>query len=96
MSHPGRQIGCARRLFFNSWRSICAGVDDALKRADSNLKRRAMNTLRTLLSTLRHRSAAQAPKLLSEASARARYRFRHSMLGEPGIDEAVRIYGLGR
>jgi hypothetical protein len=55
-----------------------------------------MNTLRSFFSTLRHRRADHAAKWGSEASAQARYRFRHSMLGEPGLDEAVRIYGVGR
>ncbi len=55
-----------------------------------------MNSFRTLLSTLRHRPTAQATKLVSEASQRARSRFRHSMLGEPGLDEAVRLFGVGR
>ncbi len=55
-----------------------------------------MNTLRSLLSTLRHRRAAHVSTRLSEVSARARSRFRHSMLGEPGIDEAVRLFGVGR
>jgi len=55
-----------------------------------------MNTFRSLISTLRHRRTAQAVRLVSEASATARHRFRHSMLGEPGIDEAVRLFGVGR
>jgi hypothetical protein len=72
------------------------GIDAGLAPVKSNLKRRAMNSLRTLLSTLRHRRSAQATKLVCEASQRARYRFRHSMLGEPGLDEAVRLFGVGR
>ncbi len=55
-----------------------------------------MNTLRNFLSALRHRRTAYGSARFSEASARARYRFRHSMLGEPGIDEAVRLFGVGR
>jgi hypothetical protein len=55
-----------------------------------------MNTFRSFLSALRHRRAAYASNRVSEASQRARYRFRHSMLGEPGIDEAARLFGVGR
>lgn len=55
-----------------------------------------MNTFHSLISTFRHRRTAQAARLVSEASVRARYRFSRSMLGEPGIDEAVRLFGVGR
>jgi hypothetical protein len=72
------------------------GVAAGLAPTEFELKRRAMNTFRSLISTLRHRRAAQAVRLVSETSARARYRFSHSMLGEPGIDEAVRLFGVGR
>jgi hypothetical protein len=55
-----------------------------------------MNSLRSFLSALRHRRAQHASKWVCGVSERARYRFRHSMLGEPGIDEAVRLFGVGR
>lgn len=52
-----------------------------------------MHTLHTLLSALRHRHQALQ---VSQASLSAQSRFRHSMLGESGIHEAVRLYGVGR
>ncbi len=55
-----------------------------------------MNSLRSFLSSLRQGRAQHSSKMISEASRRARYRFRHSMLGEPGIDEAIRLFGVGR
>jgi hypothetical protein len=55
-----------------------------------------MSSLRQFLSILRRKHAARAPRLASEATRRARQRFRHSMLGEPGLDEAVRLFGVGR
>ncbi len=55
-----------------------------------------MNRFRSLLSSLRQPRAAQGSKVLSEVSKKARNRFRHSILGEPGIDEAVRLFGVGR
>jgi hypothetical protein len=55
-----------------------------------------MNAFRAFLSSFRHSRVARQTQRVSDASARARYRFRHSMLGEPGIDEAVRLYGVGR
>jgi len=55
-----------------------------------------MKSLRALLFSLRHRRPGRAENPMSEASLRARYRFRHSMLGEPGLDEAMRLFGIGR
>lgn len=55
-----------------------------------------MNTFRSILSAVRHARAQRLTLPRSDASIRARYRFSHSMLGEPGLDEAVRIYGIGR
>jgi hypothetical protein len=55
-----------------------------------------MNTLRSLISALRHGRAAPHNRPISQASLWARSRFRHSMLGESGIHEAVRLFGVGR
>ncbi len=55
-----------------------------------------MNTLRTLFSAVRHGHVAQQPHTVSQASLWAQSRFRRSMLGESGIHEAARLYGVGR
>ena len=55
-----------------------------------------MHTLHTLLSALRHGRVAQKHRPISQASLCAQSRFRHSMLGESGIHEAVRLFGVGR
>ena len=55
-----------------------------------------MNTFQTLLSALRPGGVATVQRPTSQASLRARSRFRHSMLGEPGIHEAARLFGVGR
>jgi hypothetical protein len=54
-----------------------------------------MNALRTLLAAVtRGRIARNAHP--SQASLWAQSRFRHSMLGESGLHEAARLYGVGR
>lgn len=55
-----------------------------------------MNTLHTLLSLVRHDRVAGQIRPVSQASLWAQSRFRHSMLGESGIHEAVRLFGVGR
>jgi hypothetical protein len=55
-----------------------------------------MNTFQTLLSTIRRGRVAGEIRPASPASLWARSRFRHSMLGEPGIHEAARLFGVGR
>lgn len=55
-----------------------------------------MNTFQTLLSTIRHERVAEKNRPISQASLWERSRFRHSMLGESGIHEAARLYGIGR
>ncbi len=55
-----------------------------------------MNKLFSLLSTTLRQQRPASSKQVSEASAKARDRFRHSMLGEPGIGEAIRLFGVGR
>ena len=55
-----------------------------------------MNTLKSILSALRHGRIAPRARPISQASLWAQSRFRHSMLGESGIHEAARLYGVGR
>ena len=55
-----------------------------------------MHTIHTLLSVLRHGRIGQKTRPISQASLWAQSRFRHSMLGECGIHEAVRLFGVGR
>ena len=55
-----------------------------------------MNPIQTLLAAVKHGPAAHQHKPRSEASLWARYRFRHSMLGESAVHEAARLYGVGR
>lgn len=55
-----------------------------------------MITLNTLISAMRHGRTAHDNRPVSQASLVARSRFRHSMLGEPGIHEAARLFGVGR
>jgi hypothetical protein len=45
---------------------------------------------------MRHGHFVQQPRTVSQASLSAQSRFRHSMLGESGIHEAVRLFGVGR
>jgi len=55
-----------------------------------------MNTLHTLFSSLRHSRVARPSAPASMASVWAQNRFRHSMLGESGIHEVMRLFGVGR
>jgi hypothetical protein len=53
-----------------------------------------MNTLHVLLTAIGHGRPTIRP--ISQATLCAQRRFRHSMLGESGIHEAVRLFGVGR
>lgn len=55
-----------------------------------------MNLFQSLFSIVRHGHSARQSRPISQASLWAQSRFRHSMLGEAGIHEAVRLYGVGR
>jgi hypothetical protein len=55
-----------------------------------------MNTFKTFFSTVSRGGAAQQSRQISQVSLWAQYRFRHSMIGESGIHEAARLYGVGR
>ena len=55
-----------------------------------------MNTLQTLLSAVKPGRVAAPERQISHASLWAQSRFRHSMLGESGIHEAARLFGVGR
>lgn len=54
-----------------------------------------MNPIHTLLAAVRNDRPTQR-RQQSLSSLWARYRFRHSMLGESAIHEAARLYGVGR
>jgi hypothetical protein len=94
MPQRRRSAVTADALFFNICRSICAVIGDIRRRLE--LRAIPVSRLRLLLSAVRHPRAARSVISLSEASRRARCRLRHSMLGEPGVDEAVRLFGIGR
>lgn len=55
-----------------------------------------MNTLQTLISSFRTSRAHAPDRPVSQASLWEQSRFRHSMLGESGIHEAARLFGVGR
>jgi hypothetical protein len=55
-----------------------------------------MTMFHNLVSFVRHGQVAKHGRPVSQASLWAQSRFRHSMLGESGIHEAVRLYGIGR
>lgn len=55
-----------------------------------------MNTLQTLLAAARRARPGRPFRPVNLASLWAKDRFRHSMFGESGIHEAVRLFGVGR
>jgi hypothetical protein len=55
-----------------------------------------MNMFHNLVSIVRHDHTARQSRSVSQASLSAQSRFRRSMLGESGIHEAVRLFGVGR
>jgi hypothetical protein len=55
-----------------------------------------MNMFHSLVSFVRHGHSERRGRPISQASLWAQSRFRHSMLGESGIHEAVRLFGVGR
>ncbi len=55
-----------------------------------------MNTLQTLISAVKPGRTATPDQKVNQTSLWAQSRFRHSMLGESGIHEAARLYGVGR
>jgi hypothetical protein len=55
-----------------------------------------MTTFKTFFSTVGRGRPVQQNRQISQASLWAQYRFRHSMIGESGIHEAARLFGVGR
>lgn len=55
-----------------------------------------MTRFQNLLSAVKLGRAKSPWRAVSNEALNAQYRFRHSMIGEPGIHEAARLFGVGR